>query len=49
VTVCTIDSYWHHIITGSVDTTIIVWSLKTYQLERVLMGHKEAITGLELF
>lgn len=49
VTVCAIDSYWHRIYTGSVDTTIIAWSLKTCKPEKVLVGHKEAITGLELF
>lgn len=48
VTVCIVDDYFNRIITGGLDSNIIVWNSLTCQLEKKLSGHTEGITCMKM-
>lgn len=48
VTVCLIDDYFNRLITGALDSNILVWDMLTYRIAKKLEGHTEGITCLAL-
>ena len=49
LTMCNVEGQDPVLVSGSWDTTLIVWSLKTMKRLKTIEGHKAEVTGMTLF
>ena len=49
LTMCDVEGQDPVLVSGSWDTTLIVWSLKTMKRLKTIEGHKAEVTGMSIF
>ena len=49
LTMCDVEGQDSVLVSGSWDTTLIVWSLKTMKRLKTIEGHKAEVTDMSIF